>query len=299
MPTSVRRSQSRCHGLRARLWIAVAAVPILGGCSFARQMAESSVSYYSWEHFTLVATVPANFGFTSKASYYPVSGYNCEIYSPGLGGNVTRQQQNSNKTEAKTEPQTVSTDIPLSFHIAGCSMALTRVSYEVSARYGTGSLDRDLELAGGLSIREMSGAATKSPLPDIIEQRGLCAWSFQISTAKIKKGEVEKILSCEATGPEWKLTKDKFKRRKPGGVLARNDLAGKSVHIEFRFSPEESPYYKGYWLEVPGGWKPCSGRQESSREELCTKPPEFRTFKQNGRECSVYPSCTEQGVTHE
>ncbi|EJM25430.1 MULTISPECIES: hypothetical protein [Pseudomonas] len=273
------------------------ALPLIGACSFAGQIAKDSVegatSYYSQEHFTLVATIPAKFGFTSKAIYSPKSGEKCEAYSPGLGGNVTRQQQNSNTTDAKDIEQTASTDIPLEYHIADCSMELTRVSYEVSARYGTGSLDRDLELAGGLSVRKMAEADTKSRSPEVLEQRGLCAWYFQISTAKIKKGEVEKILSCEATGPEWKLTENNFKRRKPGGVLARNELAGKSVHVEFRLSPEEQPYYEGYWLKVPGGWKPCSGRQDSSREALCTTPPEFKTFKLNGRECSVYPRCNE------
>ncbi|WP_085641213.1 MULTISPECIES: hypothetical protein [unclassified Pseudomonas] len=273
------------------------ALPLIGACSFAGQIAkdsaEGATSYYSQEHFTLVATIPSKFGFTSKASYSPKSGEKCETYSPGLGGNVTRQQQKSNTTDAKDIQQTVSTDIPLEFHIADCSMELTRVSYEVSARYGTGSLDRDLESAGGLSIRKMTDADMKSRSPEVLEQRALCAWYFQISTAKIKKGEVEKILSCEATGPEWKLAEDNLKRRKPGGVLARNELAGKSVHVEFRLSPEEQPYYEGYWLKVPGGWKPCSGRQESSREALCATPPQFKTFKLNGRECSVYPGCNE------
>ncbi|WP_085683733.1 MULTISPECIES: hypothetical protein [unclassified Pseudomonas] len=286
--------------MKARLWIAVAAVPILGGCSFARQMAESSVSYYSWEHFTLVATVPANFGFTSKASYYPVSGYNCDIYSPGLGGNVTRQQQNSNTTEAKTEPQTVSTDIPLSFHIAGCSMALTRVSYEVSARYGTGSLDSDLELAGGLTARAPTIENSSNKIPDVIEKRGLCSWLFQISKSKATLGEIEKLLSCKAADERWSVSKKKYEKRKPGGSIARNQLAGKTVRIEFRLSTEEFPSVGGTWLKFPEGWKPCLGDGLNDPYGFCTKNNKnFKTFKMNKRECTIYPNCVEQGVVHD
>jgi hypothetical protein len=281
------------HSVRAVFFLAL---PLMGACSFAGQMAKDSVegatSYYSEENFTLVATIPANFGFTSKAKYSPKKGEKCEVYSPGLGGNVIRQQQKSNTTDAKNVEQTASTNIPLEYHIADCSMELTRVSYELSGRYGTGSLDRDLELAGGLSIRNTTSATTESS-SNLIEQRGICTWYFQISTAKIKRGEVEKVLSCEATGPEWEITNDHFKRRKPGGVISRSDLQNKSVHIEFRLSPLEEPYYRNYWIKLPSGWKPCTGRWNSSREELCTSPPQFRTFKLNGRECSVYPGCDE------
>jgi len=276
----------------------MAVLPALAGCSFAQQIAESSVSYYSSDHFTLVATVPANFGFTSKAHYYPKPGQTCEVYSSGLGGYVTRQQQKSNTVEAKAEAQTASTDIPLEYHIAGCSMELTSVSYELSGRYGPGSLDRDMELAGGLSVADKASITIESA-SSVIEQRGICTWYFQISTSKIKKGEIEKILSCEAAGPEWEVTEDRFKRRKPGGVLARSVLADRTVHVEFRLSSAEKPYYQNYWFKALNGWKPCTGRWNSDREELCTTPPLRRKFKQNGRECTVYPNCVETGAVNE
>lgn len=277
----------------------MAVLPALGGCSFTQQIAESSVSYYSSDHFTLVATVPANFGFTSKAHYYPKPGQTCEVYSSGLGGYVTRQQQKSNTVEAKAEAQTASTDIPLEYHIAGCSMELARVSYEVNSRYGTGSLDRDLELAGGLSVRSTTSSSATAISSGPIEQRGVCTWYFKISNAKIKKGEIEKILSCEAVGPEWEVTEDRFKRRKPGGVLAKSVLADKTVHVEFRLSSAEKPYYQNYWFKALNGWKPCTGRWNSDREELCITPPLLRKFKQNGRECTVYPNCVEPGAVNE
>lgn len=272
-------------------------LPLIGACSFAGQIAKDSVegatSYYSREHFTLIATVPAKFGFTSKAQYSPKQGETCQVYSSGLGGSVTRQQQKSNTIDAKDIEQTLSTDVPLEFHIADCSMELTRVSYEVNATYGSDAWDHGLEMAGGLSIKTESTDSNATPYPDLIEQRGLCAWSFQISTAKAKKDQIEKLLSCSAADPEWKIPESRLQRRKPGGSFSKKAITDKTIHVTFKLSNDEVPSYLRYWVKVPNGWKPCTGRWNSGREELCTTPPQFRTFKQDGRECTVYPGCNE------
>ncbi|UQS16439.1 hypothetical protein [Pseudomonas sp. HS6] len=270
-------------------------LPFLGACSLAGQIAKDSVeeatSSYSKEHFTLTITLPAKFGFTSKAKYLPKDGGSCTTYNPSLGASVSRQQQKSNTTEAKDTEQTVSTDIPLQYSIAGCAMTLVRVSYEVSAAYGADAWSNDLELAGGTAIKSEVAGDANTPYPDVIEQRGLCAWSFQISTAKAKKNQIEKILTCAAANSNWEVPSDRFQRRKPGGAVFGADIVNKTIHATFKLSTEETPYYQRYWFKVPNGWKPCTGRWNSDREELCTTPPQFRTFIQNGRECSVYPGC--------
>lgn len=286
-------SISFLHNTRIAFFLTL---PLIGACSFAGQIAKDSVegatSYYSREHFTLVATIPAKFGFTSKAIYSPKSGEKCETYSPGLGGNVTRQQQNSNTTDAKDIEQTVSTDIPLEYHIADCSMELTRVSYEVSARYGTGSLDSDLELAGGISATSTKTRANSETYERTIEQRGLCSWLFKISNSKITKGQVEKILSCYAANENWETSEIRSKRRKPGGAIQRAELANKTVRIEFRLSVEERPAINDTWIKVPEGWKPCLGEGQDDPYGFCGGlTDKFRTFKLNGKECTVYPGC--------
>ncbi|MFJ4193294.1 hypothetical protein [Pseudomonas sp. NPDC089534] len=272
------------------------ALPLVGACSWAGQIAKDSVdgatSYYGGEHFTLVAKIPSNFGFTSKAQYSPKTGESCQVYSPGLGGSVTRQQQKSNTTEAKGVEQTVSTDIPLEFHIADCSMELSRVVYEVSSTYGSDAWDHGLDMAGGLSVRPSTTAAESKKVPDIIEQKGLCSWLFQISKAKAKLGEIEKILSCNATDENWSAPKNKYERRKPGGGIARNLLANRTVKIEFRLSPEERPAIGDTWQKTPEGWKPCLGKGPNDPYGFCRGDTEnFRKFKMNGRECTVYPGC--------
>ncbi|WP_080770602.1 hypothetical protein [Pseudomonas fluorescens] len=272
------------------------ALPLMGACSFAGQIAKDSVegatSYYSREHFTLVATFPAKFGFTSKAQYSPKAGESCQTYSPWLGGSVTRQQQMSNATVAKDVQQTVSTEIPLEFYIADCSMELSRVIYEVNATYGPDAWDHGLEIAGGLSIKSSTANTDSKKEPTVIEQKGLCSWLFQISKSKAKLGEIEKILSCKTSDENWSAPSKKYERRKPGGAVDRNQLANKTVKIEFRLSNEERPAVGDTWQKVPEGWKPCLGKGPNDPYGFCRGNTEnFSTFKMNGRECSVYPGC--------
>lgn len=266
----------------------------LGGCSWAGQIAKDSAegvtSYYGSEHFTLVASMPPNFGFTSKAQYSPKEGQDCKVYSPGLGGSVTRQQQKSDKTAGKSTEQTITTDIPLEYYIAGCSMKLTRVSYEVNATYGTDAWDRDLDHAGGLEIVSQTVAKSSGAR----EQRGLCTWLFQISTAKAKRGEIEKILSCNAADEKWKIPENKFERHKPGGVAVRTTLPGKVIYLIIRQSSEERPAIGDTWKKFAEGWKPCLGKGINDPYGFCRgNTKDFRTFKLNGHECTVHPDCTE------
>ncbi|QAY86339.1 hypothetical protein [Pseudomonas arsenicoxydans] len=267
------------------------AFPLMGACSWAGQMAKDSVdgvaSKYGSEHFTLIAIIPPNFGFTSKAQYSPKDGESCQVYSPGLGGSVTRQQQKSNKTPAKSTEQTISTEIPLEYQIAGCSMALTRVDYEVNATYGTDAWDHDLEHAGGLAIVDNELNTVESS-----EQRGLCTWLFQISTAKAKKGEIEKILSCNSADENWQVPESKPARRKPGGVAERSKLPGRTIKLILRQATTERPSIDDTWQKLPEGWKPCLGRGVDDPYGFCRgNTKDFRTFKLNGRECTVYPNC--------
>ena len=149
------------------------ALPLMGACSWAGQMAKDRVegvaSYYGSEHFTLVASVPPNFGFTSKAQYSPRAGQSCHVHVSALGGEVMRHQQKTDDIDAKTIEQTARFDIPLEYHIAGCVMDLTRVdtNIERSVRpYLIGywwrwwrNICSRVCTAGGIKIRINSGYA--------------------------------------------------------------------------------------------------------------------------------------------
>lgn len=221
-------------------------LPLLGACSWAGPMAQDSVegaaSYYGREHFTLKAQVPANFGFVSKAQYAPREGQDCSFYSPELGGNMTRRGQKTDRAAAKATEQSVSFEIPFEYHIAGCAMDLTGVDYEVNGTYGSDAWDHGMDQAGGLSVLESLPASAPGFTPaGVQESRGLCTWVFQISTARAKKGQIEKILNCSAANEQWQISADRFKRGKPGGAARRNELPGKTVKVVFRLNPEERP----------------------------------------------------------
>lgn len=286
--------------MKISLWLLPGLVLLLGACSWvgsaARNSVEDVASGYGREHFTLVVSVPPNFGFTSKAQYSPKEGQDCEVYSPGLGGLVTRQQQKFDKFPAKSAEQRVSTDIPLEYHIGGCSMVLTRVDYEVNATYGADAWDHGLDHAGGLSIRPSSTNDKSNPSSIIQEQRGICTWFFQISTAKAKKDGIEKILSCSAADEQWRVSSNYIERRKPGSVVNRELPNQKTANITFRLAEDEEPSIDNRWIKTASGWKPCQGTATSDR---CGSHPTFKTFEMNGRQCTVYPNCTEQGIFNE
>lgn len=274
------------------------ALPLMGACSWAGQLtkdsAEAATSYYSADSFTLVATTPANFAFTSKAQYAPRKGQGCDVYVSALGGSVTRHQQKSDKIEVKNIEQTARFNIPLAYHIAGCVMELTRVDTSIDGSYGPTSLDIGGD-GGGISIKSADGgAAPKINDPDDIKFRGVCNWMFQLSVARIKKDGISKILSCNAADEEWSVPADPYGRGKPGGTLNRSTLSGKTVHFEVRFSPEETPASDGKWQKFAKGWKPCLGKGVNDIYGFCRgNTKDFRTFKMNGRECTIYPGCTD------
>ncbi len=273
--------------------------PLLGACNWvghvAKESALSATSFYGLDSFYLTGEVPANFTFIGKAHYAPKKGQGCETYSPGLGGQVQRRYQDTHRSEASPEGHTFRFRIPLDYHMVGCSMELTGIHYELEATYGTDSWDHGRDNAGGLSVRRtLPPELPAFPASGVTEYRGLCTWLFQISTATAKKGEIEKLLSCHAADESWQISEDRFVRRKPGAAVRRDEVSGKEVRIVFRLSKEERPAYYDYWLKTEHGWKPCDGMWDRLKEEPCSIPPSFKTFKQDQITCTIYPSCIEK-----
>lgn len=269
-------------------------LPLIGACTSAGQIAQSSIeditSHYGPDSFTLIATTPANFGLTAKSQYSPLVGQDCKTYSAGLGGEVNRRHQKTDQIGVKDIEQTARFDIPLSYRIAGCKMELTRVDMAIDGRYGTSSLDIGGDIGGISVIGSTAIGESAPPLIESPEFRGLCTWMFQLSVARIEKNGISKILSCSAANTDWDVSSDYFERSKPGGSIQRSSINGKNVKFTFRLSKDEEPSMNNRWIKTAKGWKPCQGSATSNR---CQTPPTFKKFKMNGRECTVYPSCTE------
>lgn len=257
-----------------------------------------NVAVPGFEHFTLVGELPADFSSKITATYNPTQREGCTrtFYSYGLGAEVTELNRHFAifETERNPQLQQIKQQIPLSYKLVGCTLQLASVDFKVVGHYGPDPVFDKFPSGGGLKIYDKRPEqAPRFPANGTLEVRGLCTWFFQISDALARKGGIAKLLYCYGADEQWQVTDDRFKRKGVGVALGRDELAGKTVNMLFRLSPEERPAMHGYWLKTPKGWKPCTGLWGSNLEERCTEPPQFRTFKRNGQTCTVYPNCTE------
>lgn len=280
-------------GIRSVFFVVL---PLMGSCTFGEQLAKHGVdkviSGHGAKSFALEIIIPANFSFTSKAQYAPVRGQDCKTYSPGLGGKVTRLHQKIDSVETKTSEQKARLSIPLEYTISGCLMQLTRINTELEGKYSDNPLDLGGD-NGGFSIGDFAE-------PDQAEYRGLCNWMFQLSSARIEKNGITKILSCRAASEQWTTLEAPEKSGKPGGNLNRKTLAGRTIVLVLRQSLDEEPATGDTWQKFPNGWKPCLGKGIDDPYGFRRgNNKNFRTFKMNGRECTVYPGCVEPGAIND
>ncbi|MGE6792048.1 hypothetical protein ACQKFS_08505 [Pseudomonas guineae] len=239
--------------LRALLW------PGLLGLSLS---ACSSLSSLAGESFTLEGELPANFSLKAQAHYGVANG--CD----------GRSQAKSFESGFQSDPQQYRFTIPVSYREGLCEMRLARVGLFIHGRYGDKDWQKTYDNGGLVIVEKLPEGAPAFQSDGTLTKQAECTWLFQVSKLYL---EISKLMSCKGAGAH----------------LVRNELPGKTVHLDFTLSSDERPYMNGYWLKTNLGWKPCTGRWGTKFEELCTEPPHFRTFEMNGLECTVYPNCTE------
>ncbi len=271
-----------------------AALPLaltLSGCSWIGSAAKEGLiqaaGYSSWSHFNLTGEVPADYSFQYTAYYEPDKAEACTFFSVGLGSQVPRRHVAQERTETATTTQHFRYRVPLAYHEAGCEMRLQYVGFQIFANYGSkdGEFGRDL---GALGISDkLPESVPHLPVDGTLEVRGKCMWLFRL----IGKGNhLVKILVCHEADQQWEVPEDYDQRQGIRAAVRRGELAGRTIHVAIRPSEEERPYYRGTWLLTEAGWKSCI---ETSEYLRCQSPPSFRNFQMNGRECTVYPNCTE------
>ena len=244
------------------------------------------------EHFTFAGELPADFSIRVSARYYPLNPERCQTFSMGSGDYVVRDGYKQYETEFKSKPSRFSFDIPLSRHIGLCDMELGRVAFFMGGRYGERSWDKDGD-HGVIAIAETRPErAPQFDQQGTQRMRGYCTWLFQLSKARSRLGEIEKLLNCSRTDDTWEQEADPYKRRSIGLTVGLDELPGKTVLLDMRVDPHERPAYRNTWIQFPEGWKPCQPKEGGWIS--CQSPPIFKTFKMGGEECTVYPSCTER-----
>lgn len=238
---------------RRLLWISMLGL-MLSACS--------SLSPLGGERFTLEGELPANFSLKAQAHYGVANG--CD----------GRSQAKSFERGFQSDPQHYRFSIPVSYREGLCEMRLARVGLFINGRYGDKDWQQTYDNGGLVIVDKLPEGAPAFQSDGTLTKQAECTWLFQVSKLYL---EISKLMSCKGAGAH----------------LVRNELPGKTVQLDFTLSSDERPYMNGYWLKTNLGWKPCTGRWGTKFEELCTEPPQFRTFEMNGLECTVYPNCTE------
>ncbi|MNG30996.1 hypothetical protein D3C84_1167280 [compost metagenome] len=65
--------------------------------------------------------------------------------------------------------------------------------------------------------------------------------------------------------------------------------------MKIKLAREERPYMGDTWVKVPNGWKRCMGDNFEDQYAFCFgNYKDFSGFQMpDGRQCTIYPGCTE------
>ena len=220
---------------------------------------------FSGDSFTFEGQLPANFAIRAQAHY-------------GVANSCDgRSQTRSFERDFEDTPHAYRFRIPVSYRDGLCEMQLARVGLYIDGRYGDKDWERTYDNGSLVLIDTLPKGAPGFDANGTLSKTAECTWLFKMSTAISRKGEIDKLLLCVGAGAFIESTR----------------LKNRTVRLDFKHRNRDQPYMAGHWLKTQHGWKPCTGRWNTEQEELCTEPPQFRTFRLNGRECTVYPNCTE------
>jgi len=251
----------------------LAASLLLGGCASG-----------AGDSFTLQADLPANFKFTGDAYYVPAPGETCSV-PKRIGGR--RPDRKFFESDYEAAAHRVEFQVPLRDKVRGCPLVLRSMRVELRGKWRPATRPNedfaDYDSAS-LSFRDALPANYPGmPASGVRAVEGQCHWMFRTVGPQ---RYIIKLLKCQA------LEDGQVQKWKPGVVLQRDQLPGRTVRLVIGMSGEEEPYYGRSWLKTDAGWKPCLETKETIR---CQAPPTFTDFKlPDGRTCTVYPTCTEQ-----
>ena len=257
----MRHIRDLTHSYRRALYISAMAW-LLSGCSLLQT-----------ESFNFQAELPENFTISATTYYDAASGESC----PGHKVIKSDQPKGTQLIELK---------LPLTEKVKGCSRVLKSVVLNIEGQWGKRELDMSLQKAA-LYIRDEPTETTRPfPASGPLVFQGQCQWFFRTVGSR---RFIRKILQCRALDANGIVQKSLA-----GGSMLRDGLAGRTVKLVLTEAKEEEPYFDRYWIKTMSGWKPCKGNWGRDIEELCVSPPQFKPFKMpDGRDCTVYPNCTE------
>ncbi len=248
-------------------------------CAFVTVLISGCVTPAS-ESFILKTDLPANFRLQIDAYYTPATGETCTMpprtpeYIPG---------QKRFKSEMQEADHSVEFSIPLTDSARGCPLVLKSVGLYLQGKWGVADRAKSNDSAG---ISFVDSLAMEPSLKNKF-YNGECQWLFRTVGSE---RHIIKILRCRAIDEKGQVLK-----QMAGGVLTRDQLAGKTVTWTFKVAKEEEPYMGDTWIKFENGWKRCMGKGLDDRYGFCRgNSKDFKPFKMpDGRDCTIYPNCTE------
>lgn len=240
------------------------------GCSVAQQ-----------DSFTLITELPPGFSIKGEASYVPRTGESCTV-PPRSGKNYPGKK--FFEQELNNEAQTAHFEVPLTSKEGDCPLVLKSFGYEVDAKYGAARLNLGRDYTG-ISFQDGSTGTLTPPSPATLQKQ--CEWLFRtVGTNRY----IAKILKCKSVA-----TPEQASGTVAEGPLQRTQLEGKTLKVLFSLVKEERPYMGDTWVKFPEGWKRCMGKSLDDPYAFCRgNTTDFKPFKMpDGRDCTVYPNCTE------
>ena len=210
-----------------RVWFLplFAVVGTLCWVATAQQSPKGSSGYRSTTHFLLVGEMPANTALRTTAQYDPLPDqHGCPLHRPQLHLD----------TQPDSALQPFSFEVPLAWHLPGCTLVLSDVDFVTDGFYGGDSKKRSSSTSGAIAVREtLQKGVPGFPATGEKEYRGLCSWQTR---ANPNGTEQQPFLTCHAANRQWALIGDQPHR--PGGAVSRNELAGKTIRMTFRMAEE-------------------------------------------------------------
>ncbi|WP_240924511.1 hypothetical protein [Metapseudomonas otitidis] len=239
----------------SRLFLGICLLLLASGC--ARTSTPDTI-------FRFEGALPKDFGLWAQAVYVLPEG--CEA----------RRRELIRDFEAPFGDQasTYRFDIPVQYSLGGCQTRLVEIEVHIRGRHGPLKWQKTYDDGSLRVVEPLPAGAPDFDAAGLLHKQAHCGWWFQLSSASSRRGEIEKLLNCQVAE----------------ALIPASRLVGKTVRLDVALDREEEPSYDRRWVKTPAGWKPCQGTETSER---CQTPPAFKTFKMNGRTCTVYPSCTE------
>ncbi|AQZ96383.1 hypothetical protein ACFSB1_09740 [Halopseudomonas phragmitis] len=237
--------------------------------------------------FTLEADLPAHFKLTADAYYVPVAEAECELPERINGKRPNRRIYRS---EYVAEEHRVAFEVPLGYRVQGCELELRSVKMDLQGKWRLDATPNQMD-----SSEDHAMLSFREALPDGYPNtwsagtkvlNGQCMWLFRTYG---QQRNIIKLLQCRAQ------SEGEVQERRAGGLILRDEAAGKTVRLVIGMAEEEWPAVDDNWIRFPQGWKRCMGRGLDDPYGFCRgNSTDFKPFRMpDGRECMIYPNCEE------